>query len=100
MMSEQGKITRRAFVRANAAPLPKPDKIRLPGTHGPAPYFLNYVKDELVEKYGAGRVFGGGLHVTTTIDLLQLKARAAIEGAGNPPDPPRRSLRSIRAPGP
>ena len=32
----------------------------VPGTRGKAPYFLNYVKDQLVARYGAGRVFGGG----------------------------------------
>ena len=80
MMRAQGKITQRQFERAIKAPLPVPEDIRLPGTQGPAPYFVNYVKDELVAKYGAGRVFGGGLNVRTTIDLdLQLKARKAIE---------------------
>jgi penicillin-binding protein 1A len=80
MMLQQGKITPRQFERADKAPLPDPDDIRLPGTQGPAAYFVNYVKDELVAKYGAGRVFGGGLKVMTTIDLdLQLKARKAIE---------------------
>ena len=79
MMLEQGKITRADFVKANAAQLPTPEEIRLPGTQGPAPYFLNYVKDELVAKYGAGRVFGGGLKVTTTIDLgLQLQDRKSV----------------------
>ena len=50
-----------SLMRANSAPLPAADDIRLPGTRGPAPYFVNYVKDQLVEQYGAGRVFGGGL---------------------------------------
>ena len=96
MMLEQGKITRTAFVRANAAPLPKPEQVRLPGTQGPAPYFLNYVKDELVAKYGAGRVFGGGLRVTSTIDLdLQLQARAAIEKVLRNPDGPAAALVAI-----
>ncbi|HEY4621097.1 MAG TPA: transglycosylase domain-containing protein, partial [Gaiellaceae bacterium] len=79
-MLEQGKITRADYERANAKPLPSPEDVRLPGTRGPAPYFVNYVKDQLVERYRAGRVFGGGLRVTTTIDLkLQEQARAAIE---------------------
>ena len=30
------------------------EDIRLPGTQGPAQYFVNYVKDQLVAKYGAG----------------------------------------------
>ncbi|HLG08516.1 MAG TPA: PBP1A family penicillin-binding protein [Gaiellaceae bacterium] len=96
MMLRQGKITRADFVRANAAPLPTPEDIRLPGTRGPAPYFLNYVKDELVAKYGAGRVFGGGLRVTTTIDLdLQARARAAIEKVLRNPNGPAAALVAI-----
>ncbi|MGH3066097.1 MAG: PBP1A family penicillin-binding protein [Gaiellaceae bacterium] len=96
MMLGQGKITRSDFASANAAPLPAPEQIRLPGTQGPAPYFLNYVKDELVAKYGAGRVFGGGLRVTTTIDMkLQLRARAAIEKVLRNPDGPAAALVAI-----
>ena len=89
MMLEQGKITQRDFERADAAPLPRPEDIRLPGTRGKAPYFLNYVKDQLVDEFGAGRVFGGGLRVTTTIDIgLQEQARAAVESVlGNPYGP-------------
>jgi penicillin-binding protein 1A len=80
MMHDQGKITGADLREAAAAPLPAAKEIRLPGTQGPAPYFLNYVKDELVERFGAGRVFGGGLRVTSTIDLaLQEKARASVE---------------------
>ena len=61
LMLEQSKITPRDFARADAARMPQPDDIRLPGTRGKGLYFVNYVKDQLVEKYGAGRVFGGGL---------------------------------------
>ena len=77
---DQGRITAAERRKADAAPLPKPEDVRLPGTRGPAPYFVNYVTDQLVAEYGAERVFGGGLEVTTTIDLdLQEKAREAIQ---------------------
>jgi penicillin-binding protein 1A len=77
---DQGRITPTEYRRANATDLPKPEDVRLPGTRGPAPYFVNYVTDQLVWKYGAERVFGGGLEVTTTIDLdLQENAREAIQ---------------------
>jgi penicillin-binding protein 1A len=96
LMFQQGKITWRQYKRANKAPLPNPEQIRLPGTEGPAPYFVNYVKDDLVARYGAGRVFGGGLKVTTTIDMkLQLKARAAIESVLRNPDGPAAALVAI-----
>jgi membrane peptidoglycan carboxypeptidase len=95
-MLEQGKITRADYGRANAAPLPPPEDVRLPGKEGPAQYFVNYVKDQLVAKYGAGRVFGGGLRVTTTIDLgLQEQARAAIEKVLRNPDGPAAALVAV-----
>jgi penicillin-binding protein 1A len=96
VMLEQGKITRADFRRANNAELPAPDEVRLPGTGGKAQYFVNYVKDQLVEKYGAGNVFGGGLRVTSTIDMaLQDKARAAIEKVLEDPDGPAAALVAI-----
>ncbi len=94
MMLEHGKITERQFERADQAELPAPDDIRVPGTR--APYFVNYVKDELVRRYGAGKVFGGGLKVRTTLDLdLQMKARTAIERILRNPDGPAAALVAI-----
>src|SRR5207247_7550232 len=59
--------------------LPPRQQIQLPGDQGPAQYFANYVKQQLVDRYGSGRVFGGGLKVYTTIDLkLQKMARNSI----------------------
>jgi len=93
---EQGRITAGELRRANATPLPKPEDVRLPGTRGPAPYFVNYVTDQLVARYGAERVFGGGLEVTTTIDLdLQEKAREAIEKILPDPNGPAAALVAI-----
>jgi penicillin-binding protein 1A len=43
-------------------------------------YFFDYVKDELIQQYGAKTVALGGLQVRTTIDLKkQQEARAAIQ---------------------
>jgi penicillin-binding protein 1A len=95
-MLEQGKITRADFRAANVAPLPRPDDVHLPGKQGPAQYFVNYVKGQLIAKYGVGRVFGGGLKVRTTIDLgLQKKARAAIERILRDPSGPAAALVAI-----
>jgi penicillin-binding protein 1A len=95
-MLEQGKITRAQFHEANSAALPSPQDVHLPGRVGPAQYFVNYVKNQLIAKYGAGRVFGGGLKVTTTIDLeMQKKARQAIENVLRNPDGPAAALVAI-----
>ena len=96
MMLDQGKIPQADFNRAAKAPLPDPEDIRLPGTGSRTPYFVNYVNDQLVDKYGAGNVFGNGLHVTTTIDLdLQAKARVAIERILKNPEGPAAALVAI-----
>lgn len=39
-----------------------------------APYFIEYVKAQLVEKYGEDAVYRGGLTVSTTLDLSAQKA--------------------------
>jgi len=96
LMLDQEKITERDFERANRAELPDPKEVRLPGTGGRAPYFVNYVKDQLVGQYRAGQVFGGGMKVTTTIDLdLQARARTAIEKVLKNPDGPAAALVAI-----
>src|SRR3954471_12390093 len=42
-------------------------------------YVFDYVKDQLIQEYGASTVRGGGMKVYTSIDLkLQREARAAI----------------------
>jgi penicillin-binding protein 1A len=79
-MYQQGIITQTGLRKAVEAPLPEPDSVGLPGTRSQdAPYFVNYVMGQLVDKYGTAQVFGGGLKVRTTIDLeLQEIGRQAI----------------------
>ncbi len=44
-----------------------------------APHFVMYVKQQLVDRYGEAMVEGGGLRVTTTLDLsLQEEAEAIV----------------------
>ncbi len=95
-MVDQGKITTRQLRTAARAPLPRAEDVRLPGTQGPGQYFSNYVKDQLIATYGAGRVFGGGLKVTSTIDLaLQETAHRAIESVLRTPGGPSAALVAI-----
>jgi penicillin-binding protein 1A len=93
----QQDINETDFRAANRAPLPRAQNVRLPGIQGPAPYFANYVKEQLISKYGTRRVFGGGLNVQTTIDLhLQRLARRAIEGVLTEPNGPSAALVAVR----
>ena len=95
-MLDQHDITYSDFIRANRAPLPQPDEVHLPGKQGPAPYFTNYVKQQLIDRYGSGRVFGGGLRVKTTIDLnVQRFARRAITKWLPDPNGPAAALVAI-----
>ena len=67
-----------------------------PGKQGPAPYFTNYVKQQLIDRYGSGRVFGGGLRVHTTVDLkVQKLARQAISKWLPNPNGPSAALVAI-----
>jgi penicillin-binding protein 1A len=77
---EQGYITLSQYGDGKDDPMPDPGKVNLPSTQGrAAPYFANYVKDQLVKQYGPNRTFGGGLRVRTTLDVdLQKVAREAI----------------------
>jgi penicillin-binding protein 1A len=77
---EQGYIDAKKFREADAMPLPRPEQVRLPiASPGQAQYFTNYVKQQLVDEYGAEKVFGSGMRVVTSIDLdLQRIAREAI----------------------
>jgi len=79
-MLQQGYLDQPQYAAAVAAPMPKPQDVRLPSTQSlAAPFFANYVRDQLVQHYGAKQVLGGGMHVTTTIDLgLEKIARDAI----------------------
>jgi penicillin-binding protein 1A len=56
-------------------------------------YFLDFVRQELVDKYGEARVNAGALKVYTTINArLQAIAKAAIDGVLNLPTDPSAAL--------
>ncbi|MBA3718138.1 MAG: PBP1A family penicillin-binding protein [Actinobacteria bacterium] len=96
MMYAQGDITADELHTATSAALPAPDSVHLPGTEGPAQYFVNYIKQQLVDRCGSSQVFGGGLRVTTTIDLhLQQLAQLAISKWLTHPGGPSAALVAI-----
>lgn len=59
-------------------------------------FFFEYVRQELVKRYGATRVEQGGLKVYTTIDLrMQRLARKAIAEVLNQPEDPASAIVTI-----
>jgi penicillin-binding protein 1A len=98
-MRDQGYLTSGQYRFWVRSALPAPESIRLPATQSSAaPYFANYVTDQLVRHYGTRRVYGGNLHVHTTIDLgLQKLAREAIAKVLPPSVGPTAALVSIDA---
>ena len=85
------KIT--AAEAATAGGVPFSSFVRTPGRPaGPAlvapsgeDYFIEAVRQQLIAKYGAAEVDGGGLHVVTTLDpALQNTAYHSIYGAAPP----------------
>ena len=68
-MADQGYITQEEEVQYAKEPIPKPNQIQTPTEDSKAPYFTSWLRQQLVDKYGAGEAFGGGLRVYSTLDL-------------------------------
>jgi penicillin-binding protein 1A len=78
-MRDQGLITQTEYDASVQEPIPTESEISQPEIESEQPYFSTWVTQQLVDRYGAGRVFGGGLKVTTTLDpQLQASAERAI----------------------
>jgi penicillin-binding protein 1A len=78
-MYEQGYITHEQFEEGSEQALPPPDDIEPPTLDSRAPYFTAWLRQQLVERYGAAKAFFGGLKVKSTLDLrLQGAAEEAV----------------------
>ena len=76
-MLNNGDITRDQMVQTELEPVAL--HVTKPDTAFNAPHFVNYVLDYLRRQYGTELVDGGGLKVTTSLDLgLQQKAEAIV----------------------
>ncbi len=80
LMAKGGVITDQQAAEAAAEPLHfAADGQRDGASVLRAPHFVAYVRNVLEAQFGAERVNGGGLRVTTTLDLdLQARAEAAV----------------------
>src|SRR4051794_9998877 len=81
-MLEQRKITYGEYRDGLEEATPGPGDIRPPHENSvtdATPYFTSWVRQQVVDRYGAQRAFEGGLKIKTTLDLdLQRAAEQAI----------------------
>jgi len=99
-MLEQGYLTRGEYERGISQPVPSRGLIRPPQAQAASKssaYFATWVRQQVIERYGAREALLGGLRVQTTIDLgMQRRAEDAIgRWLGNPPWGPNASLVAI-----
>ena len=79
-MAEEGYITETDEQLYLEQDPPRPDDIRPLAEDSEAPYFTSWLRQQLVDQYGAGEAFGGGLRVVSTLDLeLQQQAEGIVE---------------------
>jgi penicillin-binding protein 1A len=70
-MAEYGAITREEAEAAKAEEMTLAERTERSMR---APYFVEFVRQQLIEKYGADRLYRDGLEVTTTLDWKVQKA--------------------------
>jgi penicillin-binding protein 1A len=84
-MLDQGYLTRPLYEASVKQALPASTQVQAPKEQMiegvDAGYFTSWVQQQVIERYGAPRAFGGGLRIKTTLDLeLQRAAEQAING--------------------
>jgi penicillin-binding protein 1A len=78
-MFDQGLLPRAEYTRARLEALPAAVDIKPPTVRTQAPYFTTWIRQQLVDDFGARQAFEGGLTVQTTLDLdLQTAADNAV----------------------
>jgi penicillin-binding protein 1A len=78
-MYENGYISEEQMREGQQKALPAPSSIEPPTIDSKAPYFTAYLRQQLVDRYGASKAFFGGLKVKSTLDLrLQEAAEEAV----------------------
>src|SRR4051794_10352968 len=93
-MLDQGFITRSDYERGLS--VTAPPVVQPPTEQSEAPYFTSWVRQQLVDRFGADRAFRGGLRVRTTLDLdLQNAAQQAVNDYLAAPGGPTAALVAI-----
>ncbi len=94
-MMRHGMISQDEYDAAVATPLPT-EPFRIGPENRVAPYFVEYVKEQLIARYGTRMTFEGGLRVYTTLDLgKQAAAEKAVASVLDQPGDPSAALVSL-----
>jgi penicillin-binding protein 1A len=95
-MLDQGRLTRLEYYNAIKESLPAAIDIKPPTVRSKAPYFTTWVRQQLVDRFGARKAFEGGLKIRTTLDLdLQGAADNAVNKYLADPNGPSAALVAI-----
>ena len=79
-MLQQNMITQAQYQTAVQQAIPSAADLNTPSTDSEFPYYSSWLTQQLVDRYGSGRVFGGGMKITTSIDpAFQRAAEQAIQ---------------------
>ncbi|MDZ4169921.1 MAG: PBP1A family penicillin-binding protein [Coriobacteriia bacterium] len=93
-MRDQGYLDQAAHADAIAAPI---EVVGLKPRSSAAPYFVEWIKEQLIEEYGERMLYRGGLTVKTTLDLaMQRSASKAIAASLDREDDPSAALVAIK----
>lgn len=80
-MRDQGvlEVSDEDFQAMLDTPVPTKKDIQPPTQDSKAPYFTDWLRQQVVDKYGPGQAFGGGLKIRSTLDYgLQQAAEQAV----------------------
>ncbi|MDX6375701.1 MAG: penicillin-binding protein, partial [Gaiellaceae bacterium] len=83
-MLDQRMISKTQYDESVIQTVPTADDLNQPKPDSNQPYYSTWVTQQLVDRYGAGRVFGGDLKITASLDTeMQKAAEQAIFGRLN-----------------
>ena len=68
-MVDEGDIDQMEYDQGVKTQLPAASEIAKPSVDSEAPYFTSWLRQQIVDLYGPGRAFGGGLTVHTSLDM-------------------------------
>jgi penicillin-binding protein 1A len=77
-MLDEGDIDQMEYDQGIKTQLPAASELAKPSVESEAPYFTSWLRQQVVDLYGPGRAFGGGLTVHSTLDMEMQNAAQEI----------------------